>query len=357
MNFASDNIMGASTKVLEALVAANAGPLPAYGADDLTGTIERKFAEIFECEVAVFLAATGTGANALALSALVPPYGMGVCHREAHVIDDECGAPEFFMHGAKLAGLPGEAAKIAPETLTDYLDSLSPAVKQMPPRALSLSQLTECGTAYRPDEIAALTAIARSRGMKTHMDGARFANALVGLGCSPAAMTWKAGIDVLTFGATKNGCLAAEAIVFFDRALAETMPWLRKRGGHTLSKGRLLSAQFQGYFADGHWLDNARHANAMAERMEAGLRRIGLRLAWPRHGNEVFCIMPEAAAAGLRAAGAVFHQGTATSLAAGETLARDERIYRLVLSFAARAEEVDAFLEAAQGACRRETVP
>ena len=162
MNFASDNIMGASDKVMQALIQANDGAMPAYGADPLTQDIEARFAGIFEREVKVFLCATGTGANALALSALVPPWGLCVCHREAHVIDDECGAPEFFMHAAKLAGLPGVAAKLTPETLTHWLDSLSPSVKQMPPRALSLSQLTECGTAYSRDEIAALSAIAAS---------------------------------------------------------------------------------------------------------------------------------------------------------------------------------------------------
>jgi len=345
MNFASDNIMGASEPVLQAIVEANRGALPAYGADALTTRVEQRFAEIFERDVAVFLTATGTGANALALSALVPPYGMCVCHREAHVIDDECGAPEFFMHGAKLAGLDGVAAKLAPQTLEDYLRSLPASVKQMPPRALSLSQLTECGTAYRPAEIVALAGVAHAHGMKVHMDGARFVNALVTLGCSPAEMTWRAGIDVLSFGATKNGCLAAEAVVFFDKSLAEAMPYLRKRGGHTLSKGRLLSAQFEGYFAQDHWLDNARHANAMAARLEAGLTGIpGLRLAWQRDGNEVFCIMPKRLAAAMREAGAVFYDWTATNLAEDKSLAQDEVIARLVLSFATTGEEVDAFV-------------
>jgi threonine aldolase len=345
MNFASDNIMGASAPVLQAIVAANDGALPAYGADSLTAGVERRFAEIFERDVAVFLTATGTGANALALSALVPPYGMCVCHREAHVIDDECGAPEFFMHGAKLAGLDGVGAKIAPGTLQAFLDGLSPSVKQMPPRALSLSQLTECGTAYRPGEIAALAGIARASGMRVHMDGARFANALVELGCSPAEMTWRAGIDVLTFGATKNGGLAAEAVVFFDRSLADAMPWLRKRGGHTLSKGRLLAAQFEGYFASDHWLENARHANAMAARMSEGLLAIaGLRLAWERAGNEVFVVMRKPLVAALRDAGCVFHEWTATNLAPGERLSTDETIVRLVTSFATTGDQVDGFL-------------
>lgn len=348
MNFASDNVMGASAPVLDAIIAANAGPMPAYGADPLTRAVEERLREIFERDVAVFLTATGTGANALALSALVPPYGMAVCHGEAHVIDDECGAPEFFMHGAKLVGLPGEAAKIAPATLAAYLDGLSRHEKQMPPRALSISQLTECGTAYGLDEIAALSAIARERGLRVHMDGARFANALVALGASPAEMTWKAGIDVLTFGATKNGCLAAEALLFFDPALAQSMRWLRKRGGHTLSKGRLLSAQFDGYLRNDHWLDNARHANAMADRLAQGLSATpGFRLAFPRGGNEVFVVTTAARAAAMRDKGCVFHDWSAASLPEGAPPASGEIVARLVASFATRPEEVDAFLAVA----------
>ncbi|MCC5979900.1 MAG: low specificity L-threonine aldolase [Salinarimonas sp.] len=344
MNFASDNIVGASEQVLRALIEANSGPLPAYGDDPLTREIETRLGEIFEREVAVFLCATGTGANALALSALVPPWGLCVCHRESHVIDDECGAPEFFMHAAKLAGLPGTGARLAPETLETWLAELSPSVKQMPPKALSLSQLTECGTAYGRDEIAALSAIAHRNGMKVHMDGARFANALVSLGCTPAQMTWQAGIDVLTFGATKNGCLAAEAIVFFDPADAQAMPWLRKRGGHTLSKGRLLAAQFKGYLADDHWRDNARHANAMAQRLAEGLVARGMRLAWERAGNEVFVIMTQPRAEALRAKGCAFHPWSPANLAPENALAADEGIFRLVTSFATGPDMVDAFL-------------
>lgn len=345
MNFASDNVMGASAPVLEAIMAANAGPMPAYGSDPLTKAVEARFRDLFERDVAVFLTATGTGANALALSALVPPYGMAVCHREAHVIDDECGAPEFFMHGAKLAGLPGDAAKIAPETLAAYLDGLSRHEKQMPPRALSISQLTECGTAYSLDEIAALCAVAHERGLGVHMDGARFANALVSLGASPAEMTWKAGIDVLTFGATKNGCLAAEALIFFDPEQAQAMRWLRKRSGHTLSKGRLLSAQFEGYLANDHWLDNARRANAMAARLAAGLAAIpGMRLAFPRGGNEVFVVVAAARAAALRSKGCVFHDWPTASHPAGEEPGSDETAIRLVASFATSEADVDAFI-------------
>jgi threonine aldolase len=349
MNFASDNVMGASRPVLEALLAANEGPLPAYGADPITARVERRLGEIFERDLAAVLVATGTGGNALALSALVPPYGLAVCHAEAHVIDDECGAPEFFMHGAKLAGLPGAGAKLEAGALAAYLDGLPRAVKQMPPKAVTLSQVTECGLVYGLDEIRALAEVAHARGLAVHMDGARFANALVSLGCTPAEMTWKAGVDALTFGATKNGCLAAEAVILFDPAAAESMPYRRKRSGHTLSKGRLLSAQMEGYLANDHWLANARHANAMAARLARGLeRRPGVRLAFAAQANEVFPILPRSLDARLREAGAVYHPWTTASLAPGETVGPDEVLVRLVTSFATREADVERFLAAAE---------
>ena len=354
MNFASDNIVGASRPVLDAIVAANGGALAAYGYDTVTQRVERTFNELFEREVSTTLMATGTGANALALSAIVPPYGLCVCHAEAHVIDDECGAPEFFMHGAKLIGLPGAGAKIAPRTLQAYLDGLPASVKQMPPKALTISQVTECGLVYGLDEIRALADVAHARGLLVHMDGARFANALVSLGCTPAEMTWKAGVDVLTFGATKNGCLAAEAVVFFDPALAESILLRRKRSGHTLSKGRLLSAQFEGYFAADHWLDNARHANAMAERLAGGLTALpGVRLAWERMANEVFCILPEALAVALRGEGAAFHTWSSQSLPEGEQVCEGETMIRLVASFATDPADVERFIAAARAHATR----
>ena len=354
MNFASDNVMGASPAVLDALVRANGGALAAYGADEITRRVEERFGEIFEREAAVFLVATGTAANALALSVLVPPWGLCVCHRESHVIDDECGAPEFFMHGAKLAGLPGVGAKLEAGAVAAYLDSLPKAVKQMPPKALSLSQVTECGRVYRLEEIAALAGVAHTHGLKVHMDGARFANALVSLGCTPAEMTWKQGVDILTFGATKNGCLAAEAVVVFDPDLAETLAYRRKRSGHTLSKGRLLAAQLEGYFAGDHWLANARHDNGQAAELARGLAGVpGVRLAWPAEANEVFAILPRALDQSLRTAGAVYHPWSDLSLPPGESVGADEVLIRLVASFATTPEAVADFLLAAGAGERR----
>lgn len=348
MNFASDNVVGASAPVMEALLAANDGPLPAYGTDPITARVAERLAEIFERQAEVVLVATGTAANALALACAVSPWGLCVSHEEAHVIDDECGAPEFFTHGAKLMGLPGVGGTLAPDVLAAALDRLPAHEKQMPAQCLSVSQATEAGLVYRPEEIAALAEVAHARGLAVHMDGARFANALVRLGCSPAEMTWRAGVDILSFGATKNGCLAAEAVIVFRPDLAASLRLRRKRSGHTLSKGRLLAAQLDGYLAGDHWLANARHANALAARLSAGLAALpGVRLAWPTEANEVFVILPAATDERLRAAGAVYYRWSDKSLPPGERVGPGEVLIRLVASFATRPEEVDAFLAAA----------
>lgn len=347
MNFASDNVMGASPPVLEALVRANAGAQAAYGNDAYTARVEAQLGEVFERPVAAILVTTGTAANALALGVLVPPWGSVLCHEESHINDDECGAPEFFTHGAKLVGLPGVGGKLAPETVLGALARIPPSEKAMQPAALSLTQATEAGLAYRPDEIGRLAEIARSRGLALHMDGARFANALVTLGCSPAEMTWRAGVDILSFGATKNGCLAAEAVILFDEARAAELRVRRKRAGHTLSKGRLVAAQLEGYLAGGHWLDNARHANAMARRLADALkRRPGVRLAWPNEANEVFPILPRKLDARLRAAGFLYHYWESRALTPGERIGADETMVRLVTSFATQAADVDRLIAA-----------
>ena len=355
MNFASDNIVGASPAVLQALVQANDGAMAAYGADEITRRVKARFSEIFERDVSVFLVTTGTAANALALSTAVPPYGLCVCHREAHVIDDECGAPEFFMHGAKLAGLPGVGAKLKAEDVDSYLRGLSKSVKQMPPKALSVSQVTECGLVYGLDELAALGAVCREHGLAFHMDGARFANALVRLGCSPAEMTWKSGVDILSFGATKNGCLMAEAIVVFRPELAEALDYRTKRAGQVISKGRLIAAQLEGYLADDHWYANARHANRLAALLSEGLSGVpGVRLAWPTEANEVFPIIPAALDKAFKAAGVLYHPWTQASLPETERVAEGEALVRLVVSFATREEDVRKVLDVARSAATRQ---
>lgn len=351
LNFASDNVMGASAPVLDALVAANGGGMPAYGADPVTREVEATFCEIFERDTAVFLVTTGTAANALAVAAMTTPWGLCACHAEAHIIDDECGAPEFFSHGAKLLGIPGIAGKLTPAGLEAALAALPDHEKQMPAQGLSISQATEAGTIYTGDEIAALSGVARSRKLALHMDGARFANALVALGVSPAEMTWRRGIDILSFGGTKNGCLAAEAILVFDPALAASLRYRRKRSGHTVSKGRLLAAQFRGYLAGDHWLDNARHANRMAQTLSAGLAAIpGVRLAWPTQVNEVFPVLPARVDAALKARGAAYYPWSSGSLPPGLSIGRDESLARIVTSFATTPEAVEAVLSTARAA-------
>ena len=277
MNFASDNAAGVAPEILAAIARANDGAALAYGRDDWTKRVERRFAELFEREVAVFLVPTGTAANALALAHLTPPWGAVLCHAESHIATDECGAPEFFGGGIKLIGLPGAGGKIAPETLQDALEHGQwGGPHHVSPSVLSLSQVTEAGTIYRPHELRRLAEIAHGRGLAVHLDGARLANALARMNASPAEATWQAGIDALSFGATKNGALAAEAVVFFDPARGANMQERRKRGGHLVSKHRFIAAQMEAYLADGLWLRLARHANAMADRLAERLSAAGL---------------------------------------------------------------------------------
>jgi threonine aldolase len=346
MNFASDNGAGVAPEILEAIVQSSRVEAPAYGADDYTRRAEARLGEVFERRASAFLVATGTAANALALGALTRPWEAVFCHEEAHIQEDECGAPEFFTAGAKLVGVPGLAGKITPEALSETLARFPRGqVKTTQPGALSLSQASEAGTIYRPDEVAALAAIAHEAGLAVHMDGARFANALVAAGVSPADMTWRAGVDALSFGATKNGALACEAVIFFDPDRAPGFPYQRKRAGQTLSKGRFLGAQMEAYLTDGLWLDLARRANEAARRLSQGLQRApGVRLAWPTEANEVFVIAPDELASAWRAAGAKFHSWSSRSIAPGEAPRAGETMARLVTSFATSEREVDALI-------------
>jgi len=350
VNFASDNSAGVAPQILQSIAAASAGAAAAYGADDWSQRACQRLAEIFETELAAYLVATGTAANALALSALARPWEAIFCHEESHVHDDECGAPEFFAGGAKLVGIPGYAGKITPEALKETLARFPRGlVKSCQPAALTLSQVTEAGTIYGLDEIRALAEIAHEAGLSVHMDGARFANALVALGCTPAEMTWKAGIDALSFGATKNGALACEAVVFFDKRKAEAFPYLRKRGGHTLSKGRLLGAQMTAYLQDGLWLDLAAQANTAARRLFDGLVAMpGVRVAWPCEANEVFLITESQRLERWRAAGAKFHDWPTRAIAPEAAPQLGETLFRLVTSFETTDAEIDALLALAR---------
>jgi threonine aldolase len=352
MNFASDNNAPVAPEILAAVAATNTGAAAAYGNDAWTRRIEQKFSQLFERETAVFLVSTGTAANALAIAQFAPPWGAVLCHAESHVATDECGAPEFFGGGIKLVGLGGLAGKISPEALLEALESRAwGGPHHVSPAVLSLSQSTEAGTIYRPEEVRSLTEIAHRHGMAVHMDGARFANALVHLNASPADVTWKAGIDALSFGASKGGALAAEAIIFFDRARAAGMPERRKRAGHLVSKHRFIAAQIEAYLADDLWLRLARHANTMAERLGEGLAGIGLAPVWPVEANEVFVALPDYLIERLTKAGASFYRWTTRS--AGPEASQGGDIVRLVTSFATTLEEIEQFIAIAATVSKR----
>jgi threonine aldolase len=349
MNFASDNAAGVAPEILAAIAQANEGAALAYGRDDWTKRVERRFAEFFEHEVAVFLVATGTAANALALAHLTPPWGAVLCHAESHIATDECGAPEFFGGGIKLIGLAGVACKIAPATLQDALElGQWGGPHHVSPSVLSLSQATEAGTIYRPHELRRLADIAHGRGLAVHVDGARLANALARMNASPAEATWKAGVDVLSFGATKGGALAAEAVVFFDPARGANMSERRKRGGQLVSKHRFLAAQMEAYLAGDLWLKLARHANAMADRLAENLTGAGLAPIWPVEGNEVFVALPAPIDERLRAAGASYYPWTTEALPVGGAPAKGTVLARLVTSFATTPDEIERFITVIQ---------
>jgi threonine aldolase len=342
-NFGSDNTTPASPEIIDAIVAANTGSLHSYGDDPYTQRLTDLACELFETEVTIYPVTTGTAANALALSTLTPPYGAVYCHETAHIATDECGAPEFYTAGAKIVGLPSLDGKISPEQLDAPLrHAAEMGVHHVRPAALSLTQSTEWGTVYTPAEVQALATAAHAFGLGVHMDGSRLANAIAHLGCSPAEITWRSGIDVLSLGATKNGAMAAEAVVFFDRARAESFAARRKRAGHLWSKMRFLSVQFVAYLQDGLWLRNARHANAMAARLAAGLESLpAIRPVQPVQANELFVAMPDPVIEALLAEGFEFYRWPAPAGAPGPVI-------RLVTSFCSTPADVDSFVAAAR---------
>ncbi|MGV8997216.1 MAG: threonine aldolase family protein [Parvibaculaceae bacterium] len=347
MIFTSDNAFGTSPEILEALARVNVGGVYSYGSDDVTSGLTKKFSEIFERDVAVFPVATGTAANSLALATLTPPYGAIYCHEFAHVNVDECGAREMFSGGAKLVGIGGAGGKIDADALAAKLALPRKGdVHQVVPSALTITQSNESGGVYTLSELRRLTDIARKYELGTHMDGARFANALVALGCTPAEMTWKSGIDVLSFGATKNGAMAAEAVVFFDPAQARDFEFRRKRAGHLFSKMRFLSVQLEAYLEGDLWLRNARHANAMSKRLADGLLAIeGVTLGSPVEANEVFVRLPIGLFKRLIKTEAAFYPWE------NEEDAKEghiRQLIRLVTSFATTETDVDRFIALAK---------
>ncbi|MES2907367.1 MAG: low specificity L-threonine aldolase [Pseudomonadota bacterium] len=344
MYLASDNGTGASEKILASLnEAMRQGPMRSYGEDALTAQLEKNVSEIFEHDVAVFLLTSGTAANALALAHITPPWGAIFAHEEAHIVTSECGAPEFFSN-ARTVGLPGMNGKLTPETVEQAIAfSKQGDPHSLQPACLSVTNLNECGVLYTPDELRALSQTTKKYRMKCHLDGARFANAVASLQCSPAELTWKAGIDVMSLGATKNGAIAAEAILFFDKALAENFKYRRMRAGHLISKHRFIAAQFLSWFEDNHWLDLATHANSMAAKLAKGFEAQDISLAFPVQGNEVFAFLPDELAQALRANGAVFHEWTSRS--ANTPVLANCTLSRFVCAFNTPQSDIDAFLK------------
>ncbi|MGH8299615.1 MAG: threonine aldolase family protein [Steroidobacteraceae bacterium] len=302
--FFSDNTASVCPEILEAIHEANRDLAIAYGDDPWTGRLDEVLGAFFGTEVRAFALATGTAANSLALATLAPPYGAIYCHTEAHIACDECGAPGFFSGGAQLELIEGEHGKLTAEALAARLDAHSVSVHSVQPAAVSISQASELGTAYRAAEVAAIGEVAHARGLYLHMDGARFANAVTYLGCHPGDLTWRAGVDVLSFGATKNGALGAEAVVFFNRGLMRDFELRRKRAGHLLSKSRFVSAQLLAYVSSGVWRRNAERANALARSLGEAART---HLLHPVEANEVFMQLGAAGKASLRSAGFEFY--------------------------------------------------
>ncbi len=343
MNFASDNWAGAHRAISENLERRASGYETAYGAGEIDKLVEKRFCEIFERDLKVFFVATGTIANSLAMAAAGKPGGVAFCHTGAHMIADECGAPEL-QSGLRLHGIAG------PHAIMDA-GALQSAIEAYPPdfvhggqaAAVSVTQATELGTVYDTDAIAPVAEVCRKFGLPLHMDGARFANALVGLDSSPADMTWKSGVDMMSFGGTKNGCWCAEAVVIFEPKLAAQMAYYRKRAGHLLSKSRFVAAQFEAYFTDDLWLQTARHANRYAAKLAALIDNApDLRLAWQPRANEVFAITKTTRFTALKKAGLVCGAWRMPSEHQNE-IGDDETLMRLVTSFATGDRDIGDF--------------
>ena len=335
IDYRSDNTGRAAPQLLEALVRANQGTALGYGADEWTAALQQRFSDLFETSVRVFPVATGTAANALALAALGPSWGIVYCSEAAHINTSEANATGFFGGGVKLAAIGGEHGKIDPRLLADALAGTSPAqLHRGRPTAVSITQATDLGAVYTLDEVRAIADVKAQRGLRLHMDGARFANAVARLGCSPAELTWRSGVDIMSFGATKNGGALCDAIVVFAPDLADGLAVQLRRAGQVWSKMRFASAQLMAYIENGLWLDIARASNAIAARIAAGLRGLpAARLLAPIQANEIFLELPGAVMDALEADGFQFYRRTQT-------------IARFVCRFDTTEAEADALVAA-----------
>ncbi|MEQ1804343.1 MAG: beta-eliminating lyase-related protein [Burkholderiaceae bacterium] len=343
MDFGSENTSPVHPAFVEAVVAANQGYATNFEAEAWTDRALIRLQDFFETrDLSAFTVATGTAANAIALGAMVPPYGSILCHWDAHIVTDECGAPEMFSSGARQMPLAGEHGRISVPALTTFLqEARIGVVHAIQPSALSLTNLTEAGTAYSPDETAALTRVAAKAGLGVHLDGARFANAAAFHGATPAQLTWRAGVDVITLGTTKSGSFGAETIVSFTPRFNTALAFLRKRSGHFAPKSRFLGAQVQAYVENDLWLKSAKHANRAARRMADGLAALpGVALIHPSEGNEVFAAMPEALSDALAACGCKFQRNWRLH----------PQHHRFVCSWATADAEVDRMLEVCRAA-------
>ena len=335
MYFGSDNQTGASSQVLEMITLANEEFTHGYGDDRWTHQAIEALKVLFECDLEAYFVATGTAANSLALSCMVQPWEAILCHSSSHIIVDESTAPEFFSGGSRMLPISGGVGKMTPIHLQDYFKKTGTDYPHnVCAKALSITQISEAGLVYSTKEIAHLSHIAKKQGLSVHMDGARFANALASQGCTPADMTWKAGVDVLCLGATKCGALCVEAVIFFNKGLSKGFTQRRKRSGHLLSKGRLFGAQMVGWLKDDHWLDLATHANQQASKLSESLASIDeIDLAWPVRANELFVIMPKGLATHLQAVGAEFYEWSENTLPENVNLVDGQTYVRLVTSF------------------------
>lgn len=331
-HFASDNYAGICPEALQALLAANVEQAPAYGDDEWTRKASDRLRDLFATDCDVYFVYNGTAANSLALASLCQSYHSVICHELAHVETDECGGPEFFSNGSKLLLAKGEDGKLTPETVREVISRRND-IHYPKPHVVTLTQATELGTLYRPAEIAAVAGLAHHFGLRVHMDGARFANAVASLNATPADLTWRAGVDVLCFGGTKMGLPMGEAVIFFDRMLSEDFAWRCKQAGQLASKMRFLAAPWLGILEEKAWLRHAGHANAMAQRLAIGLASVpGASLLFPVEANGVFIMLPQCVQDGLRARGWRFY----TYIGAGGA--------RFMCAWDTRPECVDALL-------------